>query len=65
MAFRNNFSLEEPCEVVPEAPFSLLWGVLSPLFTAADHCRVISVCEVIGKVLLSFLSRALTVPHRP
>lgn len=65
MTFGNNFSLEEPCEAVPEAPFPLLWGALSPLFTVAGHCREISVCEVIVKVFLSFLSRAPAVPHRP
>lgn len=65
MAFRNNVSLEEPCEAVPDVPFPLLWGALSPLFTAADDCRVISVFEVTVKVFFSFLSRALAVPHRP
>lgn len=65
MTFGNNFSLEEPCEALPEAPFPLLWGALSPLFTVAGHCREISVCEVIVKVFLSFLSRAPAVPHRP
>lgn len=59
MAFGNSFCLEEPCEAVPEVPFPFLWGALSLLFTVADHCRVISVCEVIVKMLLSFLNRAL------